>query len=103
MKRNLSANEICRIIEKEVSGTRCTVSPTSDQIVVQFEKRPEIIIHLLSPFYQILIKKGGIPEEEISLLVSDVRKIAERRVYSDTIIEDVSSFIKKEDNPQSPE
>ena len=95
MKRNLSAHEICQIIEREIPGTRCTVSPAIDQIAVQFEERPEIVIHILTPYYQQQLKRKGIPEENISKLISDVRNIAEHRAYADTIIEDINSFLSE--------
>ena len=97
IKRNLSANDICNIIEKEVPGTKCTISPTIDQIAVQFSNRPGIVIHLLSPYYQLQLKKNCISEEDISQLISEVRKISEREVYTDAIIEDIQLFLSSQE------
>lgn len=97
MKKCLPANEICQVIEREITGIKCSVSHAGDQIAIRFEKRPDIVIHLLTPYYQQQIRKGGIPEDEIPRLIFDVRKIAEHKIKTDMIIEEITSFLSKQE------
>lgn len=92
--------ELCKIVAKEIPITMCIVSPSDDQIAVKFNNRPGVKIHLLTPYYQIKLKNGGIPQEDIPPLIDEVRKLAEKRVYSDTILKDLVSWF--EDIPHYP-
>ena len=91
----VTIGEICQMVSENVSAVRCTVSPSGDQIAVEFNNRPDVVIHLLTPYYQNKLKNGGIPEEDIPPLIDEVRKLAENRVYSDAIIADLNSWLNE--------
>ncbi len=87
-------DDICGHIEKEVPGTCCFSSPDQTQIAVTFNNRTDTVIHLLTPFYQNRLSSGKITEEDILQLVSDVRSIAERKPWTDAIIEDLEVTLR---------
>lgn len=90
----ISAAEICDLVEKKVPGTRCIVSPYGNQIAVLFDNQPDKVIHLLSPYYQMRLKKGLINEEDLDLLINDVRRIAERRALADTVVSSIEDDLE---------
>ena len=97
----VTIEEICQMVSENISAVRCTVSPFGDQIAVEFDNRPGVVIHLLTPYYQNKLKNGGIPEEDIPLLIDDVKRLAERKIYSDAVVEDINDwFIKHGITPQ---
>ena len=69
-------NELCQIIEENVPKTRCTIHNESNQISVEFTNRLDVVIHLLTPYYQNCLKKGGIADEDLKQLIFEVRKIS---------------------------
>ena len=88
-------DDICGHIDKEVPGTRCFSSPDQTQIAVTFINYTDTVIHLLTPFYQNRLSSGKITEEDILQLVSDVRSIAERKPWTNAIIEDLKENLTK--------
>lgn len=88
----VTIEEICQMVSENISAVRCTVSPSGDQITVEFDNRPGIVIHLLTPYYQNKLKNGGIPEEDIPPLIDEVKRMAERKIYSDALIEDINDW-----------
>lgn len=86
--------ELCEIVSKEIPTAMCIVSPSGDQIAVKFSNRPGDIIHLLTPYYQIKLKNGGIPNEDIPPLIDEVKRLAEKGVYSDALIEDLNNWFE---------
>ena len=91
----VTIEEICQMVSENISAVRCTVSPFGDQIAVEFDNRPGVVIHLLTPYYQIKLKNGGIPEEDIPPLIDEVKRMAERNIYSDALIEDINDWFIK--------
>lgn len=65
----VTIDEICQMVSENVSAVRCTVSPSGDQIAVEFEHRPDVVIHLLAPYYQKKLKSGGIPKMKFHCLL----------------------------------
>lgn len=90
----ISVAEICDLVEKKVPGTKCIVSPYGDQIAVLFDNQPDKVIHLLSPYYQMRLKKGLIEEEDLELLIRDVRRIVERRALADAVVGSIEDDLK---------
>lgn len=90
-----SINEVYKIIQDAVPSVVCIVSPAMDQIAVQFKNRPDVVIHLLTPYYQNKLKTVGLSDDDIHQLINDVKLINDRSVYTATVIEDVESFLKK--------
>lgn len=91
----VTIEEICQMVSENISAVRCTVSPFGDQIAVEFDNRPGVVIHLLTPYYQNKLKNGGIPIEDIPPLIDEVKRLAEKGVYSDVIIEDLNSWFEE--------
>lgn len=87
--------KLSQILTKKVPSVRCIVSPLGDQIAVEFKNRNDLVIHLLTPYYQNKLKNGGIPEDDIPVLIDDVKKLAEKSVYSDIIMEDLNSWFEE--------
>ena len=88
----VTTDELCQILTKEVPTVRCTVSPSGDQIAVEFINRNDLVIHLLTPYYQNKLKSGGVPKEDIPPLIIEVKKLSEREIYSDAILEDLNRY-----------
>ena len=91
----VTTDELCQMLTEEVPTVRCTVSPSGDQIAVEFKNRNDLVIHLLTPYYQNKLKNGEIPEDDIPVLIDDVKKLAEKSVYSDIIMEDLNSWFEE--------
>lgn len=90
----VTIEEICQMVSENISAVRCTVSPFGDQIAVEFDNRPGVVIHLLTPYYQNKLKNGGIPEADIPLLIDEVKRLAAMEHYSDAIVEDLNSWFE---------
>ena len=91
----LTALEICGLVEDKVPGTKCIVSPYGDQIAVLFDNQPDKVIHLLTPYYQMQLKKGLIEEKDLELLIAEVRRIAERQALTDAVIGSIEEDMRK--------
>lgn len=90
----ITAAGICALIEEKVPGTTCVVSPYGDQIAVLFDSQPDKVIHLLTPYYQMRLKKGILREEDLDLLIDDVRRIAERKALTDAVVGSIEDNLK---------
>ena len=91
----VTIEEICQMVSENISAVRCTVSPFGDQIAIKYDIRPGVVIHLLTPYYQNKLKNGGIPEEDIPPLIDEVKRMSERKIYSDALIEDINDWFIK--------
>ncbi len=90
----ITATGICDYVENKVPGTRCIVSPYGDQIAVLFDNQPDKLIHLLTPYYQMRLKKGLIEEKDLDLLIGDVSRIAERKALTDAVVGSIEDDLK---------
>ena len=71
---------LCTLVEKSVPGTHCTPIPNSIQIRVTFNYRPDKVVTLLTPYLQVCLKRGEIPDDDLHRLIEEVRGIATFRI-----------------------
>ena len=72
----LTPEELCTLIEKSVPGTHCKLIPHTTQISAAFNYRPDKVVSLLTPYLQMCLKQGQIPDDDLTRLIEEVRGIA---------------------------
>lgn len=90
----ITTTSICKTVEENVSGTHCFISPIGDQIAVVFDNRPDIVIHLLTPYYQKLLKSGKLTENDVDQMIEKIQNISTRKAWTDAIIDDLNETMK---------
>ena len=76
----LTPDELCTLIEKSVPRTHCRLIPQTTQISVTFDYRPDKVVSLLTPYLQMCLKQGSIPDDDLERLIEEVRGIATFRI-----------------------
>ncbi len=76
----LTPDELCRLIEESVPRTHCRLIPHTTQISVTFDYRPDKVVSLLTPYLQMCLKQGNIPDDDLHRLIEEVRGIATFRI-----------------------
>ena len=76
----ITIGELCTMIEKSVSGAHCHPVPNITQIRVTFDYRPDKVVTLLTPYLQVCLKRGEIPDDDLHRLIEEVRGIATFRI-----------------------
>ena len=67
---------LCRKVEAAEPNARAKAVPEQNQIIVTFANRPDVEIALLTPWYQMQIKKGWMESEDIDELLFSTKKVA---------------------------
>lgn len=88
----ITAADICRTIEEKVPCIHCIISSTGDQIAVLFDNRPNIVIHLLTPYLKMRLKTGKLTREDIDRMIMDIQNISGRKAFADAIIDDLNEL-----------
>lgn len=76
----ISVGELCTLVERSVPRTHCRPVPNSTQILVTFDYRPDKVVTLLTPYLQMCLKRGEIPDDDLQRLIEEVRGIASFRI-----------------------
>lgn len=76
----ITIGELCALIERSVPGTHCHPVPNITQIRVTFDYRPDKVATLLTPYLQVCLKRGEIPDDDLHRLIEEVRGIATFRI-----------------------
>ena len=75
-KANPALAALAGNVEKAVSGSRCQVLPAQNQIVVQFDSRPDVELSLLTPMQQRQLQDGFLDPDDYTEMLFTLRKIA---------------------------
>ena len=76
----LTPEELCALIEKSVPRTHCRLIPNTTQISVTIDYRPDKVVSLLTPYLQMCLKRGAVPDDDLQRLIEEVRGIATFRI-----------------------
>lgn len=76
----LTIIELCALVERSVPRTHCSIVPNITQILVTFDYRPDKVAALLTPYLQMCLKRGEIPDDDLQRLIDEVRGIASFKV-----------------------
>lgn len=68
--------ELARKVERAEPTAHSTIDKWNCQIIVSFEKRPEVSIALLTPYAQRQIKKGMLDNDVYEDMLFSIRRIA---------------------------
>ena len=67
---------LCRNVEAAEPTARAKAVPEQNQVIVTFANRPDVEIALLTPWYQMQIKKGWMENEDLAEILLSVRRVA---------------------------
>ena len=70
---------LCRKVEAAEPNAKAKAVPEQNQIIVTFANRPDVEIALLTPWYQMQIKKGWMESEDMVELLLSVRLVANNK------------------------
>ena len=68
---------LCRKVEAAEPNARAKAVPEQNQIIVTFTNRPDVEIALLTPWYQMQIKKGWMESDDMAELLCMIERIAQ--------------------------
>lgn len=75
----ITLKELAQKVEHVESSAKCQVLESANQIVVTFDKRPDVEIALLMPIQQRQIAKNYLDDADLPELLFSVRRIANFR------------------------
>ena len=64
---------LCRKVEAAEPNAKAKAVPEQNQIIVTFTNRPDVEIALLTPWYQMQIRRGWMENEEIVELLLSIK------------------------------
>ena len=67
---------LCRKVEAAEPNAKAKAVPEQNQIIVTFANRLDVEIALLTPWYQMQIKKGQMESEDVVALLLGLKRIA---------------------------
>lgn len=76
MTIHIDLDTLCKKIESAIPTAKATIDRNTNQIIVTFNNRPDVEVALLTPWYQMQIKKGMLKEEDLSDLLYSIRSIS---------------------------
>jgi len=68
--------ELAKRVEKAEPTAHCNIDKWNNQIVVSFDKRPEVQIALLTPYAQKQVKQGILDNDVYADMLFSIRRIA---------------------------
>ena len=69
---------IVRRVEEIEESAHCQIDNVRCQIIVSFDKRPDVKVALLTPYAQMQVKKGFLDIDVFDDLLHSVKRIANR-------------------------
>ena len=72
--------ELSKKVESVEPTAHCQVDGYGCQIIVRFDKRPDVEIALLTPMTQMEIRKGAISDDILTDMLFSVKRIANNSI-----------------------
>ena len=75
MKMDLET--LAQIVEEQIPTARVTCVTGANQIVATFSNRPDVEVALLSLYFQAQLARNSISDEDLSLLLKEIKIVAQ--------------------------